>query len=857
MPYTTEQIRALIADEARRQGVDPRLALAVAMQESYLNPNAVGDRGKSKGLFQLQPAAAIDAGIDPQRRGEVDLNIRGGVTYLKQKLAQSGDQVEQALSRYNRGTPTYKGIGDPRYVENVLAHYHQSAPSPQRPGMLARMSRALRPGRAEAAFPAGLPDLPERPARATPALGPSAGAGPQALPDLPDQPPQPPPAATTPGATAPPAAETPAPPAPSLLERLGQTQPATAPGAGSPALAAEQQQAQQRPWWQRGLQALSAASPELALAAPDLPQIEQAVSEMSPAERAELRRQEGATQLGLGKTGAATGVSGVTTAIGAALGGRFGGPIGAGLGGLVGSGVGRGINVTTGLEEPGFWGDVASVALPGAQAAYGGGKAIVRGLVKRSRGWKAVTAADEANVAAQQAYQEGVESASVKTKAQTEAAVTSQQARETVYQARHGERRALAETRHQAAEARKAQQVTARQAEAVQLAQTQTQTQAREYAEQVSRYDAAVSSQAQAVGQAKAIPPRYAPETPAHVLYKKVAEIAPEAPVTLARTQEVAAELQDVLGQVPSLQPSRMQALLTDLRAARSTQSVKEVQRYFSDLGALTRSNDSATRRTAKQLYGALHDDLAESASRLPETEAARDLLLQANATFRREMATRDLSGVVRRAITVGDDGIPRLAPGRVLTQFDRLVEGDKFFAGSFTPDELAAVRSDLAGLTTAQKIPTRPGAQPQPVPPKPVEPFTPTPFQPPASPARRAPYSSWKPDVAAPKPPEPVLPKLTPREHGVVRSILRSVGMTEAVLSAGLGPASKVALAFEAKDKMGDALSQLIMNPRLRPHVQKILHLDGSINREALIALAGGRAALQAKQREDIDVLP
>jgi hypothetical protein len=109
--------------EAQRQGVDPALAVAVATQESYLNPGAVGDHGKSLGLFQLQRAAAIDAGIDPNRRGEMDLNIRGGVTYLKQKLQQSGGSVEQALSRYNRGTPTYKGIGDPHYVEHVMRHY--------------------------------------------------------------------------------------------------------------------------------------------------------------------------------------------------------------------------------------------------------------------------------------------------------------------------------------------------------------------------------------------------------------------------------------------------------------------------------------------------------------------------------------------------------------------------------------------------------------------------------------------------------------------------------------------------------------------------------------------------------------
>ena len=40
------------------------------------------------------------------------LNIQGGVTYLKQKLAQSKGNVDEALKLYNGG-------GDPNYVANV------------------------------------------------------------------------------------------------------------------------------------------------------------------------------------------------------------------------------------------------------------------------------------------------------------------------------------------------------------------------------------------------------------------------------------------------------------------------------------------------------------------------------------------------------------------------------------------------------------------------------------------------------------------------------------------------------------------------------------------------------------------
>lgn len=152
MPWSTDDIKRLIEVEARLQGVDPQLALAVATQESYLSPNATGDGGRARGLFQMQEAAAKDAGIDPARRHEVPLNVEGGVRFLKQKLDQSGGNVDQALSRYNRGTPDYRGIGDPNYVQNVLRFYPGREPQ-QQPGLLPRARNFLSPASADAAAP--------------------------------------------------------------------------------------------------------------------------------------------------------------------------------------------------------------------------------------------------------------------------------------------------------------------------------------------------------------------------------------------------------------------------------------------------------------------------------------------------------------------------------------------------------------------------------------------------------------------------------------------------------------------------------------------------------------------------------
>ena len=151
MPWTTEDLKRLVELEAHLQNVDPRLAMAVVSQESEWNPNAVGDNGNSIGLFQLQPAVAKDAGLHPRFRSDPAENIKAGVTYLGQKLKQSGGNVEQALSRYNRGTPDYRGIGDPNYVQNVLRYYPDyQPPAAQKPGMLARVASALGPASAEA-----------------------------------------------------------------------------------------------------------------------------------------------------------------------------------------------------------------------------------------------------------------------------------------------------------------------------------------------------------------------------------------------------------------------------------------------------------------------------------------------------------------------------------------------------------------------------------------------------------------------------------------------------------------------------------------------------------------------------------
>lgn len=114
-----------IEQTASEYGVDPSLAVAVAQQESSLNPNAVSPAG-AIGLFQLEPATAAGLGIDPNDPLQ---NIEGGVKYLAQLLNQYNGDVSLTLAAYNAGPGNVAKYGNTippfeetqNYVQKILA----------------------------------------------------------------------------------------------------------------------------------------------------------------------------------------------------------------------------------------------------------------------------------------------------------------------------------------------------------------------------------------------------------------------------------------------------------------------------------------------------------------------------------------------------------------------------------------------------------------------------------------------------------------------------------------------------------------------------------------------------------------
>lgn len=99
---STEYIKKLIVEEARRQGIPEYLALAVAAHESGFNNIAVSpqntDGSRDHGVFQLNDKYhKLKDVYDPME------NIRYGIGMLKAGLKKNNGDVAKTLSDYNAG----------------------------------------------------------------------------------------------------------------------------------------------------------------------------------------------------------------------------------------------------------------------------------------------------------------------------------------------------------------------------------------------------------------------------------------------------------------------------------------------------------------------------------------------------------------------------------------------------------------------------------------------------------------------------------------------------------------------------------------------------------------------------------
>ena len=127
VPNRTDTV-AMIRATATRQGVDPKLALAIGWLESGWYQRAVSYTD-AVGVMQLMPVAGTWASQLAGRtldRYETQDNITGGVLIIRALQARA-DSREQAIAGYYQGLYSVRTKGmyedTKRYVANVLAIY--------------------------------------------------------------------------------------------------------------------------------------------------------------------------------------------------------------------------------------------------------------------------------------------------------------------------------------------------------------------------------------------------------------------------------------------------------------------------------------------------------------------------------------------------------------------------------------------------------------------------------------------------------------------------------------------------------------------------------------------------------------
>lgn len=131
-PASARRYDAIIARDAGRRGLNPRLVKAIIAAESQFSAGAVSRSG-ARGLMQVMPATARELGVPPRELSDPETNIRAGTDYLarlSERARRSGPRgadMRRVIAAYHAGPGALRGRRWPaatrRYVRTVLSCY--------------------------------------------------------------------------------------------------------------------------------------------------------------------------------------------------------------------------------------------------------------------------------------------------------------------------------------------------------------------------------------------------------------------------------------------------------------------------------------------------------------------------------------------------------------------------------------------------------------------------------------------------------------------------------------------------------------------------------------------------------------
>lgn len=127
-----------VAKAAKRAGVDPALAVAIAFQESRLRSNPPRGSSGEIGMMQIMPGTGRGMGYNEKQLGNLDQNIEAGIQYLKKGLEATGNDAQLTAIYYNGGPGAVQALTqgkdpDPRVFDYLrsINSYGTFGPKPE------------------------------------------------------------------------------------------------------------------------------------------------------------------------------------------------------------------------------------------------------------------------------------------------------------------------------------------------------------------------------------------------------------------------------------------------------------------------------------------------------------------------------------------------------------------------------------------------------------------------------------------------------------------------------------------------------------------------------------------------------